>query len=303
MDGTEGSLQTVLIANIRFHNETNGRANLDPRRVQELADALAHEPLLHPITLRSTPTGLVLVAGRHRLAAFHKLGRLQIPARILHLDDTTEAQLRLSENLQRVTLSPVEQAKQLADLVELEAQGVETVARRLGRSVDWILDRLEILTWPDELITHVHTKRIPLAAAKLLARIQPQTIRAMRIHDAATHGCSAATARLWLQTAGHDDPDAPPPPVFSSQGPIYETTTTTKVICAGCTELKRIEETQLVRWCNDCLSSIQIAQRAHRDPSPCTTPTIYQPPQPTTSPQHTATLQPSNPSTLSATAI
>jgi ParB family chromosome partitioning protein len=280
MNDAEGATQTVIIANVHYRDETNGRAAVDPRRVAELADALANEPLLHPITLRSTPTGLLLVAGRHRLAAYQKLGRTEIPARILDLDDTTEAQLRLSENLQRVTLSPVEQARQIADLVALNDQGVDAVAARLGRSVDWILDRLEILTWPDELITHVHTKRIPLAAAKLLARIQPNAIRDMRIHDAATHGCSTATARLWLQTAGRDDPDAPPPPVFLTREAIYETTTTTKVVCAGCAELIRIEETQLVRWCNNCLSSIELAQRAPRDQSPCMTPAIYDPPPP-----------------------
>jgi ParB/RepB/Spo0J family partition protein len=270
----------VLLANIRFRDPNNGRAAIDPRRVQELADTLANEPLLHPVTLRSTDAGLVLVCGRHRLAAFQKLGRTTIPAIILSLDDATEATLRLTENLQRVQLSPVEQAHQLAELVELEAQGVEAVAGKLGRSVDWILDRLEILTWPDELITYVHNKRIPLAAAKLLARIQPNPIRAMRIHDAATHGCSAATARLWLQTAGRDDPNAPPPPIFSSQGPNYVTKTTVKVICFGCAELKPIEGTQLVRCCNECLASIQSAQRGPPEQSPCFTSPAYDPPRP-----------------------
>lgn len=277
MNDTEHTQQTVLIANIHFRDPTNGRATIDPRRVQELAAALAREPLLHPITLRSTPTGLVLVCGRHRIAAFQRLGRAEIPAHILDLNDTTEAQLRLSENLQRVTLSPVEQAKQLAELLELESQGVDAVAARLGRSVDWILDRLEILTWPEELVTHVHTKRIPLAAAKLLARIQPTSIRDQRIHDAATHGCSAATARLWLQTAGRDDPTAPPPPNFSCQGQEFVTETTTRVVCFGCAELKRIEGTQLVRCCNECLSSIQAAQQTAREMSPCLTPHVYDP--------------------------
>ncbi len=270
MNDAELTWQPVLITNIRFRDPNNGRADLDPRRVQELADSLANEPLLHPITLRATPAGLTLVCGRHRLAAFQKLGRTVIPAVILDLDDTTEATLRLTENLQRVQLSPVEQARQLADLVELDAQGVEAVARKLGRSVDWILDRLEILTWPEDLITHLHNKRIPLAAAKLLARIQPATIRNIRIHDAATHGCSAATARLWLQTAHLDDPNEPSPPVFCSREPSYTCETTTRVMCFGCSELKTIETTQLVRCCNDCLSSVQTAQHnaRNRDTSP-----------------------------------
>ena len=277
MTDTDQTATLIPLTNIRFRDQNNGRAAVDPRRVQELADALAGEPLLHPVTLRSTPAGLTLVAGRHRLAAFQKLGRHTIPAVILDLDDATEAQLRLSENLQRVTLSPVEQARQLAELVELRDQGVDAVASRLGRSVDWILDRLEILTWPDQLIAAVHTKHIPLAAAKLLARIQPDELRAQRIEDARHHGCSTATARLWLQTAHRDAPHAPPPPVFSSPEAIYRTETTVKVVCFGCTELQPIESTQLVRCCNDCLSSIHTAQRNAKEMSPCLTPPAYDP--------------------------
>jgi len=203
----------------------------------------------------------VLVAGRHRLGAFKKLGRTTIPAIILNCDDTTEATLRLTENLYRVSLSPVEQAHQLAALVGLNDQGVEAVALRLSRSIDWILDRLDILTWPEELSAAVHAKRIPLAAAKLLARISPPELRAQRIADASNHGCSAATARLWLQHAGSDDPNATPPPVFLSQIPHFQQNTQVSALCAGCNEMKRIEETELQRWCTSCLSSIRRAQQ------------------------------------------
>lgn len=276
-----GNLTTAVpIASIHVADDSNGRAFLDPRRVAELADALAHEPLLHPITLRRTVTGLHLIAGRHRLAAFKKLGRDTIPALVLDCDDSTEATLRLCENLQRVTLSPVEQAHQLAALVALNDQGVEPVAIRLARSIDWILDRLEILTWPEELAQAVHAKRIPLAAAKLLARISPPELRAQRIADASNHGCSAATARLWLQHQHADQPIQETTSKFSSQEAIYQTETTVRVICAGCAELKPIEETQLMRWCNGCLSTIQEAQEPYRGRTPEHDQPIYNPPPP-----------------------
>ena len=277
---------SVPISSISIGKDANGRAMLDPRRVQELADTLANEPLLHPITLRHKDDSLFLVAGRHRIAAYMKLGRTEIPAIILTLDDHTEATLRLSENLARVQLSPVEQARQLAELVALDDQGVEIVAQRLGRSVDWILDRLEILSWPNDLIEHVHAKRITLTTAKILVRIQPDEIRALRIHDAAAHGCSARTAAYWLQTQHHDLPGHEPPSMFSSQEPIYRTETTVKVICAGCGVLSLFEQTQLVRWCNSCLSLIQRAQSQLHEMSPNLTPPVYDPPPPSASSLH-----------------
>jgi len=276
--------QTVRISAIHIDRDQNGRAMIDPRRVAELADALANQPLLHPITLRRTASGLMLVAGRHRIAAFMKLGRAEIPALVLDCNDSTEATLRLTENLARVQLSPVEQARQLTELINVDGQGVEAVALKLGRSVDWILDRLDILTWPEELIRHVHEKRITLTTARILAKIQPTVIRDMRIQDAALNGCSTRTASYWLQTAHHDQPGQDPVSVFSSSEAIYQTETTVKVICAGCAELKPIEVTQLCRWCNDCLSSIQTAQLHHREMSPCLTPPVYDPPPPEADP-------------------
>lgn len=267
----------IPLGSVIVRDYHNGRSCLDPRRVSELADSLAHAPLLHPITLRRTDHGLELVAGRHRLAAFEKLGRANIPALILECDDATEATLRLQENLARVSLSPVEQARQIAGLVALGEQGVEAVSAKIGRSVDFILERLEILTWPEELILAVHAKRIPLAAAKLLARISPPDLRAQRIADASNHGCSAATARLWLQHSGIDDPHAKPPPVFSSQIPNFEQKTEVKALCAGCNELKPIEKTELARWCNTCLSTIRRAQEESHGPWHNQIPETYDP--------------------------
>lgn len=270
----------VPIASILIADDANGRAFLDPRRVAALADTLAQEPLLHPITLRHTTTGLHLIAGRHRLEAYKKLGRPSIAATILECDDATEATLRLTENLQRVTLSPLEQAHQLAALIALNDQGVDAVAIRLARSVDWILDRLEILSWPTALAEAIHTKQLSLTAAKLLARILPEELRDTRINDAIRHGCSAATARLWLQHAHSDDPHAAPPPVFSSQIPTFQISTQVNVLCFGCAELVRIEETELQRWCNRCLCSIRSAQQASKEMSPLLTPPLYDPPPP-----------------------
>lgn len=272
--------QNVPLNLIDCPDPTNGRAALDSERVERLARELACQPLLHPITVRPTNGRFALIAGRHRLAAFARLGRSHITATIISASDLTAATLRLSENVSRSQLSPIEEAHQLAQLLELNPGGVDAVAADLARPTTWVLDRLEILDWPDSLRLAVHTKRIGLGAAKLLARIQPSELRETRIHDASTHGCSAATARLWLQTCGRDDPNAPPPPKFSSQVPevVYETTV--KVLCAGCAKLKPIEDTQLARWCNACLSMIENAQRSPAEMSPLLTPPVYDPPPP-----------------------
>lgn len=272
--------RSVKIADIKIVDEANGRALLLRDRVVALAEHLAHEPLLHPITLRDNNGVLELVAGRHRLAAFEYLGRTDIEAVIITTTEQQAAMLRLAENVSRSQLSPVEEAKQLAHLVEADADGVEGVALALGRPVNWILDRLEMMAWPADLLDHVHAKRISLAAAKTLVRIGPPELRAQRVADAANHGCSAATARLWLQHAGADNPHAAAPPIFSCQEPQIQYKTETRVICFGCQELRKVEETQLLRWCVNCLQQIQPPEQPQAEMSPMLTPPVYDPPPP-----------------------
>jgi len=268
----------IPIAQIDFPDPLNGRAALDPARVASLAAQLHDQPLLHPITVRPIDGRYVLIAGRTRVAAYERLGRNTIPATLIDATDLVADTLRLAENVSRSQLSPIEEARQLMHLVETNPGGAEAVADSLGRPLNWILDRLEMLAWPDQLQLYVHTRKITIAAARCLARITPETIRDQRIHDAANHGCSARTARLWQQTAHRDDPNEPAPPIFASQIPVTHYETETRVLCFGCQQLNKLEETHSLRWCNHCIEMLTPPKQPYHEQSPTCTPPIYDPP-------------------------
>jgi ParB family chromosome partitioning protein len=265
---------------IDIADNANGRAELDDARAKALANQLEHEPLLHPITVRRAGERFQLIAGRHRLAAFSILQRTTIPVHVVDADDLRAATLRLAENVSRSQISPVEEATQLATLVEAHPNGVDGVARDLARPVSWILDRLDIMAWPSELIHHVHAGRIKLASAKILARIPDATIRDLRIHDAATHGCSARTAQLWLQTYHHELNEQPNVAENAACFPSTQYLTETRVLCFACKALEKLERTHTYRICNACTD--EIARKAHEplDQSPMLTPPVYDPPPP-----------------------
>lgn len=261
-----------------FPDQANGRLALDSRRVEVLANQLANQPLLHPITVHPTGDRYTLIAGRHRAAAFHKLGRPTIPALIVEATDMQAATLRLAENVTRSQLSPIEEANQLAALLASNPGGVDAVAEDLGRPALWILDRLEILAWPDALHAHIHARRISLAAARILVRITPPELRDRLIHDAATHGCSARTAQLWLQTSHHDDPVDPAPSEFLALPAVTKYETTTRTECVLCRHLKDIATTHVYRICDPCYVELQQITNQPIQQSPLTTPPIYDPP-------------------------
>ena len=95
---------------------------LRPDVVDELAESIAAQGLLHPITLRKRASdgAHVLVAGRHRLEAVRKLGHETVAAVILDGADSDRAQLvEIDENLVRADLTPAERAAHQAKRKEI----------------------------------------------------------------------------------------------------------------------------------------------------------------------------------------
>jgi len=254
----------IAIPTLVIPDYTNGRAELDMDRVRSLRDSIASIGLLHPITVSDDTEHPMLIAGRHRLEAAKLLDWTHISARLVSADTRKTAAIRLSENVTRTQLSPVEEANQLADLVDADDQGVEPVAAFLGRPVTWILDRLEILSWPESLQTHLHYKRINLTVAKILVRIPDIETRDLRIADAANHGCNARTAQLWLQHAHAGEPYTTEMSEKLGQkltDPHYQTTTTTS--CFVCQQQRNLELTTAVRICHSCVTDLQNPNPRH----------------------------------------
>jgi ParB-like nuclease domain len=103
-----------------------------PETVDELAESILQQGLLHPIRLRPRShngSGYILIAGQHRLEAARKLhkrklGPDHIRAEIVDDLDANAALLaEIDENLLRADLSPIERALHVArrkELYELE---------------------------------------------------------------------------------------------------------------------------------------------------------------------------------------
>jgi uncharacterized ParB-like nuclease family protein len=107
----------VSVADIIVIPNRKRRLRLDV--VNELAESIAAQGLLHPITLRKCASdgAHVLVAGHHRLEAVRKLGHESIRALVLDGIDADRAQLvEIDENLIRADLTPAERAAHQGDL-------------------------------------------------------------------------------------------------------------------------------------------------------------------------------------------
>ena len=140
----------------------------------ELAATMVEQGQLQPILVRRDPTGTarwMIVAGERRWRAAVANGWHSILA-IEHEGDAEVASL--VENLQRVDLNAIEEARGLQRLIDEKGWSQTEAARALGKSKGAISGLLRVLTLPSDLLDAVLTSELAIPKNVLieLARIE-----------------------------------------------------------------------------------------------------------------------------------
>lgn len=109
------------------------RREVNTATVKRLADSIDKLGLRHPITVRERGERYTLVAGRHRIEAFKKLGREHIPATIAKMTNDEARLWEISENLHRADLSKLERDEQVAEWIKITERISSQVAMKMER--------------------------------------------------------------------------------------------------------------------------------------------------------------------------
>src|SRR3989338_129867 len=150
-------------------NPYQPRRDFDEARLRDLADSIKQYGVLQPLTVsrveKEKEGGLVteyeLIAGERRLRAAKLAGVSQIPV-IIREGDTALMKLELAiiENLQREDLNVVDRARAFFRLVNEFKFTHNEVAKKMGRSREYVSNTLRILTLPEEIINGLSEGKI-----------------------------------------------------------------------------------------------------------------------------------------------
>ena len=134
-------------------NPDQPRARIDPEALAGLADSISASGVVQPLIVRPLSGGkFELVAGERRWRAAQKAGLKRIPAVIRDQDESRRLETALIENMVREDLSPVEEAKACAALVEDLGLSKEALSKRVGRSRAAVSNLIRLLGLPDEAL-------------------------------------------------------------------------------------------------------------------------------------------------------
>ena len=134
-------------------NPRQPRRRFEPEATSGLASSIKQQGLLQPIVVRPRQAGgYELIAGERRWRAAREAGLETLPALVRDADDRDSLLLALVENVAREQLSPVEEARAYAALVDEFELSLGEVADRVGRSKPSVSNRLRLLELPEEVL-------------------------------------------------------------------------------------------------------------------------------------------------------
>lgn len=98
------------------------------------------------------PGKLELVAGERRFRCAGDLGVDQVPVIIQDLDDQAMFEFQLIENIQRESLTPVEEARAYVRMRDEFGYTIEKIADKVGLKSDTIAERIKLLRAPEVVL-------------------------------------------------------------------------------------------------------------------------------------------------------
>jgi ParB/RepB/Spo0J family partition protein len=130
--------------------------------------------ILQHFLWRPHPAGgdlLEIIFGARRYRAAKGAGLKEVPGRLIEVDDRTALEMMTAENDQRKDVDLMEQAEGYANFV-LFGHTPESLAGKIGRSVKYIYNRLELLKLAPSLQDDLRAGKLPFDHAKALCRLQ-----------------------------------------------------------------------------------------------------------------------------------
>lgn len=127
------------------------RKHFDETALAELSESIKRHGVVQPLVVTPVNNGkYTLIAGERRWRAASIAGLKTVPAIIRSSKELEQLELALIENVQRVDLSPLEQAVSIERLHEQFSLSYDEIAKRLGKAHSTVNNTVRLLKLPDD---------------------------------------------------------------------------------------------------------------------------------------------------------
>lgn len=202
-------IQNLLINEIQ-PNADQPRTQFDEEAINELAASVKRHGILQPLVV--TPiehNKYQIVAGERRCRAARVAGLDRVPAIVRTTQAQDRLEIALIENVQRVDLSPIDQAISIEKLHQEFNMTYVDIAARLGKAATTINNIVRLLHLPAEARDALQSARITEGHARAVLALKGLPIKQAELlnHIVAKHWTVRQAEQFVLALKKTDQPD------------------------------------------------------------------------------------------------
>jgi ParB family chromosome partitioning protein len=184
-------------------NERQPRKHFDDEAVSGLAESIRAQGLIQPVVVRPRlEGGYELIAGERRWRASREAGVATVPAVVREADDRDTLLLGLVENVAREDLSPIEEGRGYAVLIDEFGLTLGEVAERVGKSKPTVSNRIRLLELPDDVLELLAQGELSEGHARALLSVPDHDARRRLARRIVRDGLSVRSAERAAKAAG-----------------------------------------------------------------------------------------------------
>jgi len=204
LGGNQGGIELLDLPVDAVHpNPKQPRRRFDGEAGTGLAESVKRQGVIQPLIVRSRDAGgYEIVAGERRWRAAREAGLATVPAIVRESDDRDTLLVGLIENVAREQLTPVEEARAYAVLLDEFQLSLGDVADRVGRSKPSVSNRIRLLDLPDDVLGMVERGQLSEGHARAVLAVPDHEGRRRLAREIVQKGLSVRAAEQRAKWAG-----------------------------------------------------------------------------------------------------
>lgn len=152
-------------------NPGQPRRHFDEDALNELASSIKRYGVIQPLLVTPQDGAYVIVAGERRWRAAKVAGLDSVPAVVRKRKELEQIEIALIENVQRVDLTPLEQAISIEKLHAQFNFSYDDIAKRLGKASSTIINVVRLLKLPEKAKEALNTNKMTEGHARQILAI------------------------------------------------------------------------------------------------------------------------------------
>lgn len=159
-------------------NPNQPRQHFDKQALEQLAESIKNHGVVQPLVVTPEKNGsYAIIAGERRWRASQLAGLKKVPAVVRTMKELEQLEVAIVENVQRVDLSPLEQAVSIERLHQQFNMTYEAVAKRLGKATSTVNNTVRLLQLPEEARVALREKKISEGHARAILALKDTPIK------------------------------------------------------------------------------------------------------------------------------